>query len=486
MIEYELLGISILLLLSIVASKATSRLGIPALLIFLLIGMLAGSEGPGGIYFDDPSLAQSLGIIALIFILFAGGLDTNWLNIKPVLGKGITLATLGVMLTAVLVGLFAATILGLTLLEGLLLGSIISSTDAAAVFSLLRSKQVSLKGELKPLLELESGSNDPMAIFLTSSLTSLLVNPSHSPVEMIPAFAQQMALGAIMGYLAGRAMTIIINRIRLEYDGLYPALTISLVLLSYGATAILGGSGFLAVYIAGITLGNSSFIHKKSLIGFHDGMAWIMQIVMFLTLGLLVFPSHLVPIAWTGLLISTFLMLIARPLSVFILLRFGDMPIREKAMVSWVGLRGAVPIILATIPLLARLPNADIIFNIVFFIVITSVLFQGTSIPLAAKFLKVDAPIIPEPEYLTKCDIQTDLKGKLRELKIPKGSAVGGKQIVELELPNDILIIVLKRDDKLLIPSGKTILEPEDILLVLSNADSLNVLQSKLDQTISQ
>lgn len=213
MIEYTLLGVSILLLLSIIASKATSRLGIPALLIFLIIGVLAGSEGPGGIYFDDPSLAQSLGIVALIFILFAGGIDTSWTNIKPVMGRGIALATLGVAFTAIMVGWFASIVLDMSLLQGLLLGSIISSTDAAAVFSLLRSRRIRLEGELKPLLELESGSNDPMAIFLTASLTSLIVNPNLSPAGMIPSFAQQMELGAVIGYLAGRGMALLINRI---------------------------------------------------------------------------------------------------------------------------------------------------------------------------------------------------------------------------------------------------------------------------------
>lgn len=481
MIEYVLLSVSILLLLSILASKASSRFGIPALLIFLFIGMLAGSEGPGDIYFDDPWLAQSLGMLALIFILFAGGMDTNWINIKPVLRRGIALATLGVILTATIVGWFAVAILNFTLIEGLLLGSIVSSTDTAAVFSLLRSKRVSLKGDLKPLLELESGSNDPMAIFLTISLTSLLVNPNLSPVTFVPLFAQQMALGGVLGYLSGRGMTFLLNRIELEYEGLYPALTISLVLLGYSAATILGGNGFLAVYIAGIALGNSAFIHKKSLTHFHDGLAWIMQIAMFLILGLLVFPSHLVPIAWMGVLISAFLMLIARPFSVFVLLHSRAMSKREKAMISWVGLRGAVPIILATIPLLAGLPKSDTIFNIVFFIVITSVLLQGTSIPFIAKLLRVDAPIIPEPEYLTKCDIKTDLKGKLREVKVSDGSIAAGKRIAELGLPTDVLIIVLRRNDKLLLPSGKTVLEPNDTLLVLSNIDSLDAIKPILD-----
>lgn len=393
MIEHVLIGAAVLLLLSVIASKASAQLGIPSLLLFLFIGMLAGSEGLGGIYFDDAQVAQFVGVVALTFILFAGGLDTNWIQIKPVLGRGIILATAGVMLTAILVGGFSIMVLGLNYLDGLLLGAIVSSTDAAAVFSLLRSKKTSLKGDLKPLLEFESGSNDPMAIFLTVSLTSLIMTPSQSTIEMIPMFAQQMALGATMGYLSGRGTTYIVNRINLESNGLYPVLTIAMVLLIYGATVILGGNGFLAVYIAGITFGNSNFLNKRNTISFHEGLAWLMQITMFIVLGLLVFPSHLIPIAWIGLLISSFLMFIARPVAIFLLLSLSKMSYREKAMVSWVGLKGAVPIVLATIPLLSGLSDAETIFNIVFFIVMTSVLLQGSSITFVAKLLGVESSV---------------------------------------------------------------------------------------------
>jgi len=391
-----LIGTAVLLLLSVIASKASAQLGIPSLLLFLFIGMLAGSEGLGGIYFDDAQVAQFVGVVALTFILFAGGLDTNWIQIKPVLGRGVILATAGVMLTAILVGGFSILILGLDYLDALLLGAIVSSTDAAAVFSLLRSKKTNLKGELKPLLEFESGSNDPMAIFLTVSLTSLIMTPSQSTIEMIPMFAQQMALGATMGYLSGKGMMYIVNRINLESNGLYPVLTIAMVLLIYGSTVILGGNGFLAVYIAGITFGNSNFLNKRSTISFHEGLAWLMQITMFIVLGLLVFPSHLIPIAWIGLVISAFLMFIARPVAIFLLLSVSKMSYREKAMISWVGLKGAVPIVLATIPLLAGLSDAETIFNIVFFIVMTSVLLQGSSITFVAKLLGVESPVGPE------------------------------------------------------------------------------------------
>ncbi len=279
-IEYILLGVAVLLLLSVIASQATGRLGVPALLLFLVIGMLAGSDGPGGIYFDDPWLAQSLGVAALAFILFSGGLDTRWEDVRPVLWKGVALSTLGVFITAILVGWFATTALDFSWLEGLLLGAVVSSTDAAAVFSVLRSRNVSLKGQLKPLLELESGSNDPMAVYLTIGFIQLLSQPAASMMDLIPLFLQQMTLGAAFGYGIGKAMVWIVNRVRLEYEGLYPVLTVSLVLLDYGATSALGGNGFLAVYLAGLVMGPSDFIHKRSLMRFHDGLAWLMQIAM--------------------------------------------------------------------------------------------------------------------------------------------------------------------------------------------------------------
>ncbi|HSE84131.1 MAG TPA: potassium/proton antiporter, partial [Thermodesulfobacteriota bacterium] len=412
-IEHILLAASVLLLLSIIASKASDKLGIPALLLFLLIGMLAGSEGPGGIHFDDASVAQSLGVLALVFILFSGGLDTDWEGVRPVLWKGLTLSTLGVLITASIVGLFATIILDFSLLEGLLLGAVVSSTDAAAVFSVLRSRNVSLRGQLKPLLELESGSNDPMAVFLTIGFISLLTDPTASLINLIPMFIQQMALGTVIGYVFGKGVVYIINYLKLGYEGLYPVLTLALVLFVYGTTASLGGNGFLAIYLAGLVLGNNNFIHKRSLIRFHDGLAWLMQIAMFLTLGLLVFPSHIFPIVWIGLLVSAFLIFVARPVSVFVSLLPAKISLREKTMVSWVGLRGAVPIILATFPLLAEIPKADMIFNLVFFIVITSVLLQGTSIPLVAKWLGVDAPIPVKTRYPLEFEPTDSMRGEL-------------------------------------------------------------------------
>ena len=483
-LETILLGFSILLLLSILASKASSRVGVPALLLFLVIGMLAGSEGPGGIYFDDPSLAQSIGVVSLALILFAGGLDTNWQSVRPVLWHGFALSTVGVLSTTFLVGLFAARILSLSLLEGLLLGAIVSSTDAAAVFGILRARGVGLKGYLTPLIELESGTNDPIAVFLTVSLISLLVNPNVSVFGLIAAFVLQMALGAALGYIMGRGMVLVVNRLRLEYEGLYPVLSLSLVLLTYSATAAVGGNGFLAVYLAGLVMGNNDFIHKNSLRRFHDGLAWLTQITMFLTLGLLVFPSRLVSVTGAGLLIAAFLILVARPASVFTTLLFSRLDAREKALVSWVGLRGAVPIILATFPLLARLPVADLFFNLVFFVVLTSVTLQGTTIPLIARWLGVDAPALARSKPpLELVPVSDSIESELVELEVRPDSTVVGKQIVDLHLPPDALIVLINRDNHFIVPRGGTILYPGDTILLLADKQVQARVQTILDSS---
>ena len=383
---------SVLLLLSILAWKVSNRLGIPALLLFLAIGMLAGSDGPGGIYFDNAFVAQSVGVVALAFILFAGGLDTQWKTVRPALGAALVLSTLGVLLTAVVVAIFALFILHFSFLDGLLLGAIISATDAAAVFSVLGARSLKLSGKLLPLLELESGMNDPMAVFLTIGLTSLLTNPQESVFTVIVLFVQQMGVGAICGLLLGWGAILLISRLKLDEEGLYPVLTIALVLFTYGLTATLGGSGFLAVYLVGLLLGNSSIQRVDRLTRFHDGLAWLMQIGMFLVLGLLIFPSRLPAVIVSGLLITGVAVFIARPVSVLIVLLPVKMSLREKLFVSWVGLRGAVPIVLATFPLLADLHNASFLFDLVFFVVFASVLLQGTSVPLVAKWLGVVMP----------------------------------------------------------------------------------------------
>jgi cell volume regulation protein A len=480
-IEFVLLIASALALVSILASKASRLLGVPALLLFIAIGMLAGSDGPGGIYFDDARLAQALGVTALALILFSGGLDTQWALVRPVWRAGLSLATVGVVATAGLVGAFAAWAFGFSWLEGLLLGAIVSSTDAAAVFSVLKSRSVRLRGSLEPLLEFESGSNDPMAVFLTLGLIQLLLNPALSALNLIPFFIQQMGLGALLGWVAGRVSVFILNRIKLETQGLYPVLTLTLALLTYGLTASFGGNGFLAVYVAGLILGNSDFIHKRSLTHFHDGLAWLMQIVMFLTLGLLVFPSQLPAVIGPGLILAAFLILVARPVSVLLALALTALTAREKAMVAWVGLRGAAPIILATFPLLAGIPKSDLIFNLVFFIVLVSVLLQGTTLPAIARWLKVGAPALPPSAAPLELTPTAGPDSRLVELKVAADAASVGRQIVELGLPPGALIVMVRRAAGNVIPTGALVLEAGDTLLVLADAASLAEAKRKIE-----
>jgi cell volume regulation protein A len=478
--EYILIGAGILLL-SVFASKISDRFGIPALLLFLVLGMLAGSDGPGGIYFDDPALAQLIGVVALALILFSGGLDTEWARVRVVLKEGLLLATLGVLITALTVGLFARPLLGFSIAEALLLGAIVSSTDAAAVFSVLRSRGINLKGNLKPLLELESGSNDPMAVFLTIGLIQWITQPDFALPDLFGLFVRQMLFGAALGYLMGRAALFLINRVKLGYDGLYPVLTLALVFFTFGLTDLVGGSGFLAVYLAGIVLGNHEFLHKRSLVRFHDGLAWLVQIAMFLTLGLLVFPSQLVPIIGVGLLMAACLMFLARPIAVFVSLLPGALSWREKTFVSWVGLRGAVPIILATFPLLAGIPQANLIFNLVFFIVLTSVLLQGTTLPLVARWLRVDAPAVPRRVYPIEYTPVGGFKSELKELPVPPGSYMAGKAIFEMGLPADFLVVLIARENDFMVPTGGTVVRGGDTLLALADKETFAAVQATLE-----
>lgn len=474
---------SILLLISILGSKSTGKLGVPTLIIFLAIGMLAGSDGVGGIHFTDSRLAQSLGIIALTFILFSGGLETKWESIKPVLWQGITLSTLGVLLTAAGLGIFIYFISDFTLTEGFLIGAIVSSTDAAAVFSILRSKKIGLKGNLRPLLELESGSNDPMAYFLTISITALLVNKDSSYWELIPLFFQQMIIGAVIGYLMGHVMVWILNKINLDYDGLYPVMTLALVFFTYSITTYLNGNGFLAVYLSGIILGNRYFIHKKSIMRFYDGQAWLMQIVMFLTLGLLVFPKQMLPFIGTGLAISIFLMFVARPAAVFLSLFLFKTNYRESLLISWVGLRGAVPIVFATYPLLQGVEKSLMIFNIVFFIVLTSVILQGTTIPLMAKWLYLFKPAKFKTRYPLELELSDNFRNELFEMEVKENSIAIGKKIFQLKFPRSSLIVLINRNEKYITPSGTTKIEPGDKLLIMSdNKSDVNLIEQNILQ----
>lgn len=465
-----LLG-SVLLFLSIVASKTSFKFGVPALLLFLVVGMLAGSEGPGGIYFDDPKSSQFMGVVALTFILFSGGLETKLESIRPILLNGLALSTAGVLITALSVGAFASYVMNFTLIEGLLLGAIVSSTDAAAVFSILRTRNIGLKGNLRPLLEFESGSNDPMAFFLTIVFIDLVLQPDTPLIMLVPKFIKGMLLGAGCGYAAGRLMIWTINRINLDVAGLYPVLAVALMFFSVSFTDFIGGNGFLAVYVAAILLGNANFMHKKSLIRFFDGMAWLMQIVMFLTLGLLVFPSQIVPILGEGILISVFLILVARPLAVFLMLmRSKDLNFRKKLFLSWVGLRGAAPIVFATYPLIAGVHYANTIFNLVFFISGISVLLQGMTLTTVARWLHVDVPEKVKRKFPLDLELKDNSKSELLEIDVPHESPAVGNQVVKLQLPKQAMIVLIHRDGKYISPDGETAIVGGDHLLVLADS----------------
>ena len=377
------------MVMSVLLSQASSRVGIPSLLLFLGVGMLAGSDGPGGIHFDDPELVELLGMTSLIVILYAGGFDTRWNAVRPALGRAVSLATLGVALSVgvfATIGVYAG---GMPWPQALLLGSIVSSTDAAAVFGVLRTRKQPLKGRVGEILEFESGANDPMAVFLTMALIQM-AQTDHVPsaVEFILGFSFQMGVGAVMGIGFGWAIGRLLG-LSLSVPGLRPTLSIALALLTFSTTAVAGGSGFLAVYVAGIIVGNMPFPERDDLNSFHDGLAWLAQVVMFLALGLLVFPSHLVPLIPTGVLVALAVIFVVRPIAVFVSLAFSASNFREKLFISWAGLRGAVPIMLATLLLVDRAPLADEAFHLVFFVVLFSVLLQGTTIPIAARWLRL-------------------------------------------------------------------------------------------------
>ncbi|MFC0605167.1 potassium/proton antiporter [Winogradskyella pulchriflava] len=479
--ENILLVGSLLLFISIIVGKTSYKFGVPTLILFLAIGMLAGSDGIGGIRFDDPKLAQFIGIVSLNFILFSGGLDTNFKAVKPILREGIMLSTLGVLLTAVSLGTFVWYVTDFTIYESMLLGSIVSSTDAAAVFSILRSKNLALKNNLRPTLELESGSNDPMAYVLTLAFLTLVINQDQGLASIIPLFLQQMIFGGIAGFGFGKLSKLIINRIQLGFEGLYPVLVIALMFITFSATNFVGGNGFLAIYICAVYLGNQDLIHKSTILKMFDGIAWLMQIVLFLTLGLLVFPSQIIPYMGIGLLISVFLIVVARPVGVFLSLMFFKMKLRRRFYISWVGLRGAVPIVFATYPLLAGIDKANIIFNIVFFISVTSVLIQGTTLSIFAKWLNVALPEKLMPVEQNDRYILNLPKSAMEEITILPDSPAVDKRIVDLHFPSSAFIIMIKRDGKYVRPGGATVIEANDILMILlDNDDSLKEVQDVL------
>jgi cell volume regulation protein A len=479
-VELFLFGTALLLILCVLLSKASGKMGIPTLVVFLGVGILAGSEGVGGIYFDNAYYAKTLGIIALVYILFSGGLDTKWSTIKPVMRASVSLATIGVILTCLSVGYFTHYFLNFTLLEGFLVGAIISSTDAGAVFTVLRSQNINLKGNLKGLLEVESGSNDPMAIFLVTSLLVIMKNPEYSVYSLIPRLVQQMVLGAGVGWLGGKGMAHAFNRLRLEFEGLYMVLSLAMVLIIYTTAQVFDGNGFLASYVAGVVLGNETFVYKKTVILLHDGISWLMQSSMFLTLGLLIFPSKILGVASHGVLIAGFMILIARPLSIFISLANSRMNWREKLFISWVGLRGAVPIVMAMYPLVAGIGRAEYFFNLVFFVAIISLMVQGTTISFVAKKLGLLSAENHKNDKHHEYTATATLRNNMNYLTIPKDSTAIDKSIVELKLPQELLIVLIERRGEVIIPRGATLIEAEDKLMVIAGKDTLGVLKEKI------
>ena len=479
-LELELLAGSLLVLLAVFASRLAGRLGVPALLLFLGLGMLAGSDGPGGIDFDDAELAQAIGIGALALILFDGGLSTSWRQVRPIAARGAVLATVGVSITAGLAGAAAAAILDVPLEVGLLLGAIISSTDAAAVFSILRSRKAGLRGGIQPTLELESGANDPMAALLTITMIEVITGDGGSLLATGGLLVVQLLIGGLVGLAAGWLARSIVNGMALGTDGLYPVLTLAVAMGSYAGATLIGGSGFIAVYLCGLYLGNQEIIHRNSIVRFHDAVAWLSQIAMFLVLGLLVFPSRLPEVAAEALLVALVLAFVARPIGVVLSLLAFRVPWRQQAVVSWVGLRGATPIILATFPLVEGIPEAQLIFDVVFFVVLTSVLIQGTTLEPVARLFGVTAPFAERPPAPLEAGQPLPDGTALREILVPRGTYGDGRALVGLGLPRRALIVLVEREGAYIVPTGATRLGAGDTVLLLADDEAYAGAQALL------
>ncbi len=480
--ELVLLIISVILFFSIFAGKAGYRFGLPALLIFLGVGMLFGSDGLG-IQFSNPYIAQFIGMLALTIILFSGGMDTKISDVKPIAPQGVILATIGVLATTFLTGGFiyylssvVAGQYGFTFPESLLMAAVMSSTDSASVFSILRSKGIYLKEKLRPTLELESGSNDPMAYMLTLLMIAYIQTGGMNLGEAVLTLVIQLVWGAAAGFLLGKLTVWIINKINIDNESMYPILLLAAAFFTFAATTLLKGNGYLAVYIAGLVVGNSKIIHKKSISTFFDGFTWLWQIVMFLTLGLLVNPHELLSVAVLGLIVGVFMIIFARPISVFLcLIPFKNFSFKGKLYISWVGLRGAVPIIFATYPLTAGIAGASVIFNVVFFITILSLIIQGTTVTSAAKLLgMVDEP---ERKDVFGIELPEGIKSAMSEIEITSSVLKHGNKLMELTLPDHTLAVMVMREGRYFIPKGNTVLKEGDILLMISDNDEA-LLQS--------
>ena len=465
---------SLLLLTSIILSKAGYRFGVPTLLVFLIAGMLFGSDGLG-LQFQNASEAQFIGVIALSVILFSGGMDTRFSDIKPVLTPGIVLSTLGVVLTTLFAGLFIYWVVGFDIIKitlplstSLLLAATMSSTDSASVFNILRSQRMSLKHNLRPMLELESGSNDPMAYMLTLVLIQVVGAGGVTAGDVISMLLIQFAIGGIAGYLLGRFAVWFTNKLMLPNTSLYPIVMLGLTFLIYSITDVCRGNGFLAVYIAGIVVGNSHISFKREISTFLDGATWLLQIVLFLILGLLVNPHEMMSITFVGTLIGVFMILVARPLSVMIcLLPFKHINFKSRLFVSWVGLRGAAPILFATYPIIAEVDGANIIFNVVFFVTILSLIVQGTTLSPIAQLLKISEPEPETPDHFG-IELPEELETNLNALDVTAEMLVDGVTLKEIPLPKGALVMLIRRGQEFIVPNGSVQLRAGDRLLMLS------------------
>ncbi|MBQ8222813.1 MAG: potassium/proton antiporter [Bacteroidales bacterium] len=473
--ENVLLVGAIIWFMSIFLSKTGYKFGVPVLLVFLLIGMLLGVDGLG-IQFDNYKYAQIIGMVALAIILFTGGMDTKFADIKPILGAGVVLSTFGVLLTTIFTGLFIygishafSHVVQIPLTLALLLAATMSSTDSASVFNILRSQKMGLKNRLQPLLEFESGSNDPMAYMLTIVMIQVIVGGETADIDawrIVLNFFIQFGFGLIFGFLLGKGCVWVINRINLPNKSLYPILMLSFIFFIFALTDKFNGNGYLAVYVAGIVIGNSKLVETKSINSFLDGVTWIVQIVMFLVLGLLVNPHEMFRIAVPALIIGIFVILIGRPLSVFLcLLPFKGIDRKSKVFVSWVGLRGAVPIIFATYPVVENIEGASLIFNVVFFITLTSLVIQGMTIPKVAAWLKLSTPKDDGPENFG-VDIPEELNTKLQQ-EVVENEAY----LKDYPLPEGTLVMIVERKNKYIVPNGRLFLKKGDKLLLISAND---------------
>ncbi|MFA5325848.1 MAG: potassium/proton antiporter [Bacteroidales bacterium] len=476
---------SVIIFVSILVSKMSSRFGIPTLLLFLLVGMLFGSDGLG-FQFSDVKQAQVIGMFALCIILFSGGMDTKFSEIRPVLKEGIALSTIGVVLTTIITGVFIYLISKSvksaftgSIALSLLLAAVMSSTDSASVFNVLRTQKIGLRKHLRPLLELESGSNDPMAYMLTIVLIQVCKTSDFNTWTIVLNFIIQIIVGASVGYFLGKATVWIINKINLQNVSLYPIILLSVIFFTFSITEIAKGNGYLAVYIAGIIVGNKPLVKKRECAKFLDGLTWLVQIIMFLTLGLLVNPHELLDVALIATITGLFLIFIARPMSVFItLLPLRKKKFNSKVFISWVGLRGAVPIIFATYPVVAKVPGAHQIFNIVFFITILSLLLQGTTITWMAKVLNLTR-VIRRFDNDFGIELPEELDSKLWDIVITQKMLESGNQLKNMRIPKGILVIMIKRGEDYLIPDGSLEILFGDKLLVIAqnNNEEEHMLQ---------